>query len=543
MQWLFANTKKEDWDHAQALGDIFKKAFEESATMYHSLSGVAPEKIDIRPIQTPFGAYEGWYHPVIYDPLRPGQSKKLMGPSPLEDGSYYRAATPSGYTKRRTGYAAPIQLNFEAVTAKLNQILKDTALRPAVSEVAKVFYNADFKKAVTKYYGKEYSNLFIPYLKDVAGMKETKDAATSGVSRVIEDLRQNISAVLIGMNPSTVMKHGPTAAMLSIKEIGAGPFVRELTGLLSKNDELGERNWTFAMKSSQELQARHRNWQETLTGAHADAFGENTLRNTVIKLGATPVAISDLLSAVPTWLAAYKDQVRQGEQHGDAVAFADTAVRRAHGSSAVAARPALMRSGVGRWVAPFYTFFNEMLQRQYEMAWRAKDALGQFNEGEYKEGLKEVPNLMKGLWAYVVFPALIEQAVSPILTGQESTTEKILSYGARGLSSSIPVLRDAVEAYLGGRDPSVGLYTTGVKMLTDAIKDIPKGRVAFDKQHAGNTIRHAITATGVLTGLTNAQMGRTGEFMFNYVTGKEKPRDASAIMRGLWHGQSKEPKR
>ncbi len=543
MQWLFANTKKEDWDRAQALGDVFKKAFEESAVMYHGLSGVAPERIDLKPVQTPFGLYEGWYHPIIYDPLRPGASKKLMGSSPLEDGSYYRAATPAGYTKKRTGYAAPIQLNFETVPAKLNAILKDTALRPAVSEVAKVFYNADFKKAVTKYYGKEYSDLFIPYLKDVAGMKENKDAAMSGVSRVVEDIRQNISAVLIGLNPSTVMKHGPTAAMLSMKEVGPKAFLSELSGLLSKNDALGERNWTFAMSSSQELQARHRNWQETLTGAHQDVFGENTLRNTVIKLGATPVAISDLLSAVPTWLAAYKDQIRSGETHGDSVAFADTAVRRAHGSSAVAARPALMRSGVGRWVAPFYTFFNEMLQRQYEMAWRAKDAIGQFSEGEYREGLKEVPNLMKGLWAYVVFPALIEQAVSPLVTGQESTGEKAAIMAARTLSSSIPILRDIIEGWLGNRDPTVGLYSTGAKMLTDAIRDIPKGKVAFDKQHAGNTIKHTITAVGVLSGLTNAQMGRTGEFMYNYSTGKERPKDTGAILRGLWHGTTKEPKR
>lgn len=554
MQWLFANTKKEDWDRAQALGDIFEKAFDESATMYHNLSGVAPEKIDIQPIQTPFGEYRGWYHPIIYDPLRPGSSKKLMGPSPLEDGSYYRAATPSGYTKRRTGYAAPIQLNFDAIPNRLKSMLNDIAMRPAMTEVAKVFYDRDFQMAMTKYYPKEIKDLLIPYLKDIAGQKTFKDAAQSTAQRYLEYARQNITATLIGLNPSTVLKHGPTAAMLSIKEVGALPFLRELKGLLSYNDDLGERNWSFAMKGgevngqpwagSEELQRRHRNWQETLTGAQADVFGENTLRNTVIKLGATPVAISDLLSAVPTWLAAYKDQIRSGESHGDSVAFADTAVRRAHGSSAVAARPRIMRGGaLAQLATPFYTFFNEMFQRQYEMAWRAKDALGQFSEGEYRAGLKEVPNLAKGLWAYVVFPALIEQAVSPLITGQESTGEKALTYGVRTLASSLPVLRDMVEAFLGGRDPTVGLYSTGTKMLVDSVKDISKGEVSFNKAHAGKTIRHTVTAFGAVTGLTNAQEGRTGEFVYNYATGKERPKDAREILRGLWHGTIKEPTR
>lgn len=553
MQWLFANTKKEDWDRAQLLGDIFERAFEESATMYHGLSGVAPEKISIQPIQTPFGEYRGWYHPLVYDPLRPGSSKKLMGSSPLEDGSYFRAATPSGYTKRRTGYAAPIQLNFDAIPTRLKSMLNDIAMRPAVTEVAKVFYDKDFQMAMTKYYGKEIKDLLLPYLKDVAGMAQQKDAALTGIMKYLELARQNVSATLIGLNPSTVMKHAPTAAMLSIKEVGPAAFLRELRGLLSMNDELGEKNWNFAMKGgivdgepwggSEELQRRHRNWQETLSGAQADVFGENTLRQTAIKFGATPVAFSDLLSAVPTWLAAYKDQIGKGEPHGDAVAFADTAVRRAHGSSAIAAKPALMRSPIGRWAAPFYTFFNEMLQRQYEMAWRAKDALGEFKEGEYRAGLKELPNLMGGLWAYVVFPALIEQAVSPLITGQESTTEKVLTYGARTLGSGIPILRDMIEAWLGNRDPTIGLYSTGAKMLGDAVKDFSKGQVSFSKQHAGTTIKHTFTAFGMLSGLTNAQEGRTGEFMYNYATGKERPRNAGEVLRGLWHGQTKEPKR
>ena len=554
LQWLFANTTKEDWDRAQKLGDIFAQAFEDSARMYHELSGVAPEKIDLVPIQTPFGEYAGWYHPIIYDPLRPGASKKLMGPSPLEDGSYFKASTPAGYTKKRTGYAAPLQLNFDAVPAKLRAILNDTAMRPAVTEAAKVFYDPSFQRAITTYYGNEIKDLLIPYLKDVAGMKQYKDAAQSTALRVLEYFRQNVTATLIGLNPSTVLKHGPTAAALSIKEVGVVPFLRELKGLLSMNDELGERNWTFAMKGgivdgdrwggSEELQRRHRNWQETLTGAQQDVFGENTLRNTIIKLGATPVAISDLLSAVPTWLAAYKDQIRKGEAHGDAVAFADTAVRRAHGSSATAARPRIMRGGpLAQMATPFYTFFNEMFQRQYEMAWRAKDALGQFKEGEYKEGLKEVPNLAKGLWAYIIFPALIEQAVSPLVTGQESTTEKVLTYGARTLASSLPVVRDMVEALLGGRDPTVGLYSTGIKMLADAVRDYSKGEVSFNRAHAGKTIRHTVTAFGAASGLTNAQMGRTGEYVYNYATGQERPRDIGDILKGLWHGTTKEPRR
>lgn len=544
MRWLFSVTTKEDWDRAQALGDIFEKAFEESAQMYHSLSGVSPEKIDLRPIQTPFGEYRGWYHPIVYDPIRPGTSRKLMGPNPLEDGSYYRAATPSGYTKRRTGYAAPIQLSFDFVPARLKTMLNDIAMRPVVTQVAKVFYDPKFQTAITRYYGKEVKDLLIPYLKDITGQKQYKDAAQSTALRVLEAARQNLTATLIGLNPTTVAKHAPTAAMLSIKEVGAVNFLNEVRQLFSMNDELGERNWSFAMRESEELQRRHRNWQETLTGAQADVFGENTLRNSVIKFGATPVAFSDLLSAVPTWLAAYKAQVRDGVEHGDAVTFANTAVRRAHGSSAIAARPRVMRGGaLAQFATPFYTFFNEMFQRQYEMAWRAKDALGEFSEGNYREGLKEVPNLMGGLWAYVVFPALIEQMVSPIVTGNEPSAVKAVMWGGRTIASSLPIVRDLAEAFLGGHDPSIGLYSTAAKMATDVFRDVGKGEISMNKVHAGKTIRHFITLVGALTGLTNAQMGKTGEFVYDYSTSKQVPRSTGDIIRGLWTGNIKEQRR
>ena len=46
-----------------------------------------------------------------------------------------------------------------------------------------------------------------------------------------------------------------------------------------------------------------------------------------------PVALSDMLSAAPTWLAAYKE-IAAGKDHGEAVVFGDRAVRRAHGSTA-----------------------------------------------------------------------------------------------------------------------------------------------------------------------------------------------------------------
>ena len=95
-----------------------------------------------------------------------------------------------------------------------------------------------------------------------------------------EFIRQNMISTLIGFNPGTVMKHGPTAFGLSMKEIGAGDFIRNSLGSILRSSRIGSRGCStstvklprlekFAVDNSLELQRRDRNWQESLYGVEA----------------------------------------------------------------------------------------------------------------------------------------------------------------------------------------------------------------------------------------------------------------------------------
>ncbi len=66
--WLNTHATKEDWDWAQKIWDTFSEIKKESDVMYRSISGVEPEAIDIKPIQTPHGEYAGGYYPIIFHP-------------------------------------------------------------------------------------------------------------------------------------------------------------------------------------------------------------------------------------------------------------------------------------------------------------------------------------------------------------------------------------------------------------------------------------------------------------------------------------------
>src|SRR5207244_2284273 len=190
------------------------------------------------------------------------------------------------------------------------------------------------------------------------------------------------------------------------------------------------------------------------------------LRATSQRLSASPVAMSDLLSAVPTWLAQYeKSFADNGGVHGDAVYDANRSVRRAHGSVAITNRSTVMRGGaLGQWFASVYGFFNHIMNRQYELLWKSGEALDMVKAGEYKSAMQQAPQLTSMLFAYVLAPALIEEMVTPLMsTDNESWGKKAAKGLTFTLGASWVGIRDIANAILNGRDPAVGLIGTAAK--------------------------------------------------------------------------------
>ena len=92
------------------------------------------------------------------------------------------------------------------------------------------------------------------------------------------------------------------------------------------------------MQSSEEMQRRTQNWTETLTGSHDQLInGKGTWKDYqhwMAEMASKPVALSDMASTLPLWLAKYEMEMQEHGVKGDAIYAADKAVRRAHGSTA-----------------------------------------------------------------------------------------------------------------------------------------------------------------------------------------------------------------
>jgi hypothetical protein len=556
--WVEKNSTPEDFDRAQALGDLFTKSKGKSDVVYKNIYGIAPENIQVRPFTMHGKEYEGWYHPIIYDPLR-SRLSKLQGADPAEGAhSNFWPSVSNAYTRRRTGNVDVISLSQDMVPVKLNQMLHDIAFRDFVHNTAKITRDDAFRQAITKSYGPEYVEVIDKWLERIAGNASYNSTALSMATRISGRLRSNVISTYIAFSATTVEKHGFTAAIMSAKEVGAGKFARitaevaansfkrAVSDLFGKSEGLGDTLWQFARKHSEELQRRDRNFEDTLGGAADLAVGQSTLRNRIIQWGSKAVAFSDMLSAVPLWLAKYDEVVNATGDHGRSVQQADRAVRRAHGSTAITNQPLIVSNSgpLAPWMTSIYGFFGTNMQRRIELAHDVNDAYKLGRQGEIAAAAKAVPQIMSSIFTYVIWPGLVEEAVTSQFTDDKrGALAHALSFTLGTAASTFIGIRDFVYGLTHGQDAQVGLMSNPLHDAGNLLKDVKKNR-PLNKQNAGKLVEDAVTLFGDATGMGPKHIGAAARYGMDVWNKQQRPKTAGDVYRGVVSGtQSKRTER
>jgi hypothetical protein len=253
-----------------------------------------------------------------------------------------------------------------------------------------------------------------------------------------------------------------------------------------------------------------------------------------------------MFSTVPAWHAAYDKAMETLPQRAEyrtmsidqiekvAIGIADKAVRSAHGSTSIANKPAIMR-GSPFWqvYTSLFNFFSHMQQKHYQLAWQARETykgVKEWRDGNksFKDAMEFSPQLMWGTFSYVLWPAIIEEMITPQTDEEdESWGFKAWKTMAIGTSSSYVGIRDLVRAFFTNRsyDPQVGLVGTELKAWYDLLHDGSKAWKEGDisDEQAGELIKHAVIAFGNATGFATAQEGKWAEYWYRYYTGLENP--------------------
>lgn len=556
--WLGRNITKEDLDFATGLGAIFKRLVGKADNVYERMTGATIEKIPlgVRTFKLADGtehSVPGWYHPLIADPQMKTVwvqdpdtglwSQKAQGKrETFDDLDFLHFSTSNGYTKKRTGAIYPLDLNFNSTPTRIKQMIHDIAFREVVHEVQKIYGDPRFREDVSKYYGKEYADGLMPYLRGVAGSEGIASKNLAMANQLSELIRQNVISTYISFNPFTVLKHGPTAAVMSVREVGLRDFANAVKTLYGQSPSVARMTHKFIEDNSEEIQRRERNWRDTIVGQGKEIEGAGNLREKIIQKGSAAVAWSDLVSAKPTWLAAYNRARADGFSHGESISLGDRAVRRAHGSTAETNQPPLVQSGgpLHSWLTSVYGFFGTAMQRRIETAHKLNDAWQLGKQKDINAASKKLASAFGDFMTYMIWPTIVEEAVQGIGTDDHRTIgSRIISGATMGMASSVLYLRDLIHGAVSGHEPGLGLASSALHDIGEVFRDIGRGTDALSARHAGKTVGDFLTLAGEATGMSPKIVGNAARYGINVARGQERPKTPADVLLGITKGTQK----
>ena len=561
--YLKAHSTKEMWDTWQKVGDVNAEAFAELREMIRDQNGVVPDLVELEPFTDPHGVErKGWYSPMIYDQKELGSSLAAHGVKldveslgGLFDTGYFKSTTATGAEIARTKYAAPTDLTMNRLPQRMSQILYDTSFRPFVINFGKMLRDTEFRHAIERHSGEPVLHMMDDWLKGIIGGSSGVSTVSDGVlGKVSEFFRRNAIGSFIGGNIHTAEKHGFTAAINSIAEVGPVNFAREVKTLFATSPDGFKNNYQFAIDKSLELQRRFQSIKETLGGKYEGLQFQNkgfwAARDWMLEKGGFMVGYSDMISSVPSWLAEYKKQMmvlgekfpnKLPEQYeGTAIEIANSIVLRAHGSTAITARPGVMRGGpMARLFTTFYSVFNQMLQRQFEAYWRTEYAMK-----NYKSQDKDVIAGHLGKAALLVatsslWPVLVEHMVSPDPDDEKKGgVRKAGEILAEGGTLGLPVAREIVHGFLHSGKITAGMLDSELQQAASPFMDVEKGAKMMDKEHGGKSIKDFTSLIGLATGAPG-EAGNILEAIFNTLNkSKQASRSAAETYRAATTGKA-----
>lgn len=556
MHWLWHRLAKEPGgikaalDRAGKFAKIFDELLDKADNMSRNENnGRGIDKITLGEMDTPVGKVKEWYHPLDEDDLDSQYGIRRDREAILKKG-YYRATTPpGGMWKARTEATYTVPLGLDLIPTRMSQMIHDIAMRPAINNLSKIVFDKGLADAIAHYYSPHALSELKEWVNYIANRHNYDSTYEAWAGRVSNYFRSNMISTLVGANPGTVAKHGITAAIKSFATMPIG-FSKEFATIFGKDAISGERNISMAMGKSEELQRRFQNFWDMINrrGASVDNYrggplsiprAGSYLRSMSQYVGSYPIGFFDMASSVPLWLATYKKAALDGMSEGDSVSLADRSVRQTHGSSVFANKSGIARSsGLASWWATLYTFFSENFQKQYETAWRVKDAIGAGRAGDTPTAARNAKVALGLFFTASVLPSTVDMLIAETGDKKESWLHTGLDLIVGSVGSGFLPVKDLLWSLAHGRDPEGGLLTQVMKEISDPIRDIASGKI-LTPQKRGDFIKHFSGMMGLLTGIGNQSIGNVGKFAWDKYHGLEHPQGPWQEMVGARYGKTK----
>lgn len=562
MAVLNRHLSESDWQFVETVWERVNSLWPAIVETERELTGITPEKVEGRPVNTPFGTIEGGYYPLVYDPARSQMAANNADQEAADIfGSIGRfVGTPKGHTISRTSAAMPITFSLERVLfSHVKKVSTRIAYGRYVRDVMKFSGHPKIRKLFEDHLGLEYHAQIKPWLKEQIQDASMDLKHLAAIDRILRQFRVNMTLVGLGFRFTTMFAqiagwHNAQA------EIGTRWLARGVREMARNAGSIR----SFVFEKSPELAGRAQAFDRDVrlfyqqAGEGTRLSGEGVFAKAARAADAAGIRkvqgaafwgigmIDVYLVAMPTWLGAFHKALEErGMSEAEAIAFADKAVRKSQSASRPKDLAAVQRGPEGiRVLTTFYSYFNVLYNKQFETASLVRRGNEAGRRGDKATKYEHWRQAAMNVWWIM----LLAPVTSALLTGDipeeddrdlEGWTAWALNRIFFGLWAGVPGIRDVatqamrkIEGKFVGdiQSPFFTAFDAGGRSVEDLIS------VLQGDEPSERWIKNAIVAPGYFLGLPTGQLGTSVQYLADVAEGDQRPEDAGDVVKGIVKG-------
>lgn len=519
--------RKDVYAYADAILKYISQSnlWEDAATVRESIAGVRPEKVEALAIPTPDGgSIEGGYYPLVYD------RNALMKDAVVTDADALdamEAANPlnlyaaNGFTKGRTGYVAPLNLDPTALAAHIYEVDHFISNAQGIIDRHKFLNEPRIKAAIVKAVGHEYWDTLRASNNYIAADGKILTREAQQITRYFDRLIYHNALLTMGGNVLSGMNQiisGVPATLAQLGPRGVPAFGKALLEFARNPFSM----WEKVGKLSGEIQGMEFHYDRDLRLVISrEVTGESWdhIRSRVAAITMAPVVFGQKIVNVITWQAAYSLAAQDGANHERAVALANSAVRQSQSASAPKDMTAVQQSknGILRILTSLasYTFtLNDLVMPRRATRRELVSATSRLI-------IMALTGMMTKALLDAMFPRLEEEEAQR-RKGLEKAAENtdipgllLLTQTMLDMMSNVPLVGRTAASVVSGREPR---YASWVDSAVKAMQATPDA--LSDKGLGKAELKAVVDTIGLVSGTpTRHVLFAPGEFMHEYLDG------------------------
>tara|TARA_R110000764_G_scaffold78902_1_gene157320 strand:- start:1316 stop:6253 length:4938 start_codon:yes stop_codon:yes gene_type:complete len=364
----YENLTQEEWNLIKTVWEKAELMWPTVEAIYRREHGESPSRIEGRTVKTKFGDIEGGYFPIMYDRTIAGVASDLNQKTALElmQAEAGRASVNSSMVKARTGYAAPVDVDFARMSMSFDNTIHFITHYEAVRNANKILGDREIKDAVENKMG-------IAYLEQLKGWvaalaSNGNDAPPVNiVGRIMQGMYQNTTVAVLGLSYSTLGMQvlgaiNGSDRIMADTSYGPRSIVKVQAAIaVGYAKALDPTHVEFVKSVSTEMAFRVNNMDQNISEAQRRLTTQSGIRADAQRASMSLIAYTQFYTVdLPIWTAAYNIALEGNpDDTAAAVVYADRVIRLSQSSSGLKDQAAIQREkGLYKGLLMFYSWFS-----------------------------------------------------------------------------------------------------------------------------------------------------------------------------------------